>query len=131
MVADAFDKQYIRLDLFLFYIRLFKSRSLSTKYIISSRLRISGQLTQKPHKLISNGDTLTIPINDEVKIFEVIDIPKRRGPYSEAILYYRDLTPQKKIDDTNQKNKKIKFVDRVGRPTKLERRQTDKLMGRI
>ena len=130
MTSNAFEKKNIRLDLYLFYIRIFKSRNLATKFIISNRLRISGQVTQKPHKLISIGDVLSLPIQDYVKILKVVDIPKRRGPFSGALNYYEDITPLK-----TQKNKvnvtpKLKFVERVGRPTKLERRQTDKLMGR-
>ena len=130
MTLNAFEKKNIRLDLYLFYIRIFKSRNLATKFIISNRLRISGQVTQKPHKLISIGDVLSLPIQDYVKILKVVDIPKRRGPYSEALNYYEDITPLKIQENKVNLTPKFKFVERVGRPTKLERRQTDKLMGR-
>ncbi len=130
MTLNAFEKKNIRLDLYLFYIRIFKSRNLATKFIISNRLRISGQVTQKPHKLISIGDVLSLPIQDYVKILKVVDIPKRRGPYLEALNYYEDITPLKTQENKVNVTPKYKFVERVGRPTKLERRQTDKLMGR-
>ena len=130
MTLNAFEKKNIRLDLYLFYIRIFKSRNLATKFIISNRLRISGQVTQKPHKLISIGDVLSLPIQDYVKILKVVDIPKRRGPFSEALNYYEDITPLKIQENKVNVTPKFKFVERVGRPTKLERRQTDKLMGR-
>ena len=130
MTLNAFEKKNIRLDLYLFYIRIFKSRNLATKFIISNRLRISGQVTQKPHKLISIGDVLSLPIQDYVKILKVVDIPKRRGPFSEALNYYEDITPLKTQENKVNVIPKLKFVERVGRPTKLERRQTDKLMGR-
>ena len=130
MTLNAFEKKNIRLDLYLFYIRIFKSRNLATKFIISNRLRISGQVTQKPHKLISIGDVLSLPIQDYVKILKVVDIPKRRGPFSEALNYYEDITPLKTQENKVNVTSKFKFVERVGRPTKLERRQTDKLMGR-
>ena len=130
MTLNAFEKKNIRLDLYLFYIRIFKSRNLATKFIISNRLRISGQVTQKPHKLISIGDVLSLPIQDYVKILKVVDIPKRRGPFSEALNYYEDITPLKTQENKVNVTPKYKFVERVGRPTKLERRQTDKLMGR-
>ena len=130
MTSSAFQKKNIRLDLYLFYIRIFKSRNLATKFIISNRLRISGQVTQKPHKLISIGDVLSLPIQDYVKILKVVDIPKRRGPFSEALNYYEDITPLKTQENKVNVTPKFKFVERVGRPTKLERRQTDKLMGR-
>ena len=130
MTLNAFEKKNIRLDLYLFYIRIFKSRNLATKFIISNRLRISGQVTQKPHKLISIGDILSLPIQDYVKILKVVNIPKRRGPFSEALNYYEDITPLKTQENKVNVTPKFKFVERVGRPTKLERRQTDKLMGR-
>ena len=130
MTLNPFEKKNIRLDLYLFYIRIFKSRNLATKFIISNRLRISGQVTQKPHKLISIGDVLSLPIQDYVKILKVVDIPKRRGPFSEALNYYEDITPLKTQENKVNVTPKFKFVERVGRPTKLERRQTDKLMGR-
>ena len=130
MTLNAFEKKNIRLDLYLFYIRIFKSRNLATKFIISNRLRISGQVTQKPHKLISIGDVLSLPIQDYVKILKVVDIPKRRDPFSEALNYYEDITPLKTQENEVNVTPKFKFVERVGRPTKLERRQTDKLMGR-
>ena len=130
MTSNTFEKKNIRLDLFLFYIRMFKSRNLASKFIISNRLRISGQVTQKPHKLISRGDVLSLPIQDNVKILKVVDIPNRRGPFLEALNYYEDLTPLKILENKVNVSPKLKFVERVGRPTKLERRQTDKLMGR-
>ena len=130
MALDIQEKKTMRLDLYLFYIRLFKSRNLSTKFITTSRVRIAGQVTQKPHKLVSIDDVLTIPINDKVKILKIINIPNRRGPFLESILYYEDLTPIEKKETKTDKKVNLKFVERVGRPTKLERRQTDKLMGR-
>ena len=130
MALDIQEKKTIRLDLYLFYIRLFKSRNLATKFITTSRVRIAGQVIQKPHKLVSIDDVLTIPINDKVKILKIINIPNRRGPFLESILYYEDLTPIEKKETTTDKKVNLKFVERVGRPTKLERRQTDKLMGR-
>lgn len=96
MALDIQEKKTIRLDLYLFYIRLFKSRNLATKFITTSRVRIAGQVTQKPHKLVSIDDVLTIPINDKVKILKIINIPNRRGPFLESILYYEDLTPIEK-----------------------------------
>ena len=130
MTTEIFEKKNIRLDLYLFYIRFFKSRNLATKFVSSSRTRVSGQVTQKPHKLVSTDDVLTLPINDKVKILKIINIPHRRGPFLESMLYYEDLTPIEKKENLAKKNSQMKFVQRVGRPTKLERRQTDKLMGR-
>ena len=130
MISNFLEKKTLRLDTYLYYIRIFKSRSIATKFVLTNRLRISGQVTQKPHRMISIGDVLTMTINDNVKILKVLDIPNRRGPYSESLNFYEDITPienlQRKVDENNN----IKFMDRVGRPTKRERRLTDRLMGR-
>ena len=130
MISNFLEKKTLRLDTYLYYIRIFKSRSIATKFVLTNRLRISGQVTQKPHRMISIGDVLTMTINDNIKILKVLDIPNRRGSYSESLNFYEDITPienlQRKVDENNN----IKFMDRVGRPTKRERRLIDRLMGR-
>lgn len=130
MISSILEKKTIRLDIYLYYIRIFKSRSISTKFVSTNRLRISGQVTQKPHKMISIGDVLTISINDNIKVLKVLDIPNRRGPYSESLSFYEDITPIENIAKKESIKLDMKFVERVGRPTKRERRQTDRLMGR-
>ena len=130
MISNILEKKTLRLDIYLYYIRIFKSRSIATKFVSTNRLRISGQVTQKPHKMISIGDVLTISINDNIKILKVLDIPNRRGPYSESLNFYEDITPIENIPKKESIKLDIKFVERVGRPTKRERRQTDRLMGR-
>ena len=130
MISYILEKKTLRLDIYLYYIRIFKSRSIATKFVLTNRLRISGQVTQKPHKMISIGDVLTIIVNDNIKVLKVLDIPNRRGPYSESLNFYEEITPIKSISKKKSLKPDIKFVERVGRPTKRERRQTDRLMGR-
>ena len=130
MISNILEKNTLRLDIYLYYIRIFKSRSIATKFVSNNRLRISGQVTQKPHKMISIGDVLTMTINDNIKVLKVLAIPNRRGPYSESLNFYEDITPIKSIPKKESLNPDIKFVERVGRPTKRERRQSDRLMGR-
>ena len=130
MISNILEKKTLRLDVYLYYIRIFKSRSIATKFVLNNRLRISDQVTQKPHKMISIGDVLTMTINDNIKILKVLDIPKRRGPYSESLNFYEDITPTEIIPKKQSRKNDIKFEERVGRPTKRERRQIDRLMGR-
>ena len=130
MISNILEKKTLRLDIYLYYIRIFKSRSIATRFVLTNRLRISGQVTQKPHKMISIGDVLTITINDNIKVLKVLDIPNRRGPYSESLNFYEDITPIENIPKKESIKLDMKIVERVGRPTKRERRQTDKLMGR-
>ena len=130
MIHNILEKKTLRLDIYLYYIRIFKSRSIATKFVLTNRLRISGQVIQKPHKMISVGDVLIMTINDNIKILKVLDIPSRRGSYPESLNFYEDITPNEIIPKKESSNIDIKFVERVGRPTKRERRQTDRLMGR-
>ena len=130
MISNFLEKKTLRLDSYLYYIRIFKSRRIATKFVLTNRLRISGQVTQKPHRMISIGDVLTMTINDNIKILKVLDIPNRRGPYSESLNFYEDITPIENIQREVDENSQIKFMDRAGRPTKRERRLTDRLMGR-
>tara|TARA_B100000242_G_scaffold69562_1_gene43646 strand:- start:149 stop:544 length:396 start_codon:yes stop_codon:yes gene_type:complete len=130
MIPNILEKKTLRLDIYLYYIRMFKSRSIATKFILTNRLRISGQVTQKPHRIISIGDVLTMTINDNIKILKVLGIPSRRGPYLESLNFYEDITPIKNIPKKEDIKFKLKFAERVGRPTKRERRETDRLMGR-
>ena len=130
MTSNFFEKKTLRLDIYLYYIRIFKSRSLATKFVLTNRIRISGQPTQKPHKMISVGDVLTMTINDNIKILKILDIPNRRGPYSESLNFYEDITPIENNQKEKDNKPNLNFVERVGRPTKRERRQTDRLMGR-
>ena len=130
MIHNILEKKTLRLDIYLYYIRIFKSRSIATKFVSTNRLRISGQVTQKPHKMISVGDILTMTINDNIKILKVLDIPNRRGPYSESLNFYEDITPIESVLKKESLKLDMKFVERVGRPTKRERRQIDRLMGR-
>ena len=130
MISNILEKKTLRLDIYLYYIRIFKSRSIATKFISTNRLRISGQVTLKPHKMISIGDILTMTINNNIKILKVLDIPNRRGPYSESLNFYEDITPIENIPKKENLKIKFNFAERVGRPTKRERRQTDRLMGR-
>ena len=130
MISNILEKKTIRLDIYLYYIRIFKSRSIATKFVSTNRLRISGQVVQKPHKMISIGDVLTMTINNNIKVLKVLNIPNRRGPYSESLNFYEDITSIESIPKKKTFKPDLKFVERVGRPTKRERRQTDRLMGR-
>ena len=109
MISNILEKKTLRLDIYLYYIRIFKSRSIATRFVLTNRLRISGQVTQKPHKMISIGDVLTITINDNIKVLKVLDIPNRRGPYSEALNFYEEITPIERISKKKSLKPDIKI----------------------
>ena len=122
-------KLSIRIDLYLFYIRIYKSRNLASKFISNGKLKIGNQVTRKPHKRVFIGDVLTIEDNYSIKVIEVLKIPFSRGPFSKAIEYYKEKSRCILKKNTTQLMTN-NFMLRVGRPTKLHRRKIDKLMGR-
>lgn len=120
----------MRLDKFLFFIRIFKSRSLAYKFIMSGKIRINHSVISKGHKKVIIGEKITIDKYDQVRIIKVLDFPKRRGSFSDSKLFYEDLTPKENIV-SKRKEKVSSFVFRkTGRPTKMDRRKIDELMGR-
>ena len=126
---NNFKKLSVRIDLYLFYIRIHKSRNIASKFISNGKLKIGNQVIRKPHKRVFVGDVLTIEGNFSFKVIEVLKIPFSRGPFSEAIEYYKENSYHSLKKNTPQVVTN-NFMSRVGRPTKLHRRKIDKLMGR-
>jgi ribosome-associated heat shock protein Hsp15 len=83
----------IRIDVWLWQARQFKTRSLATAIVQKGRLRItSGGQTRKiskPSTLVRAGDTLTLPRNGGIVRLEILALGTRRGPASEAQALYR------------------------------------------
>ena len=83
----------LRLDKWLWYARFIKSRSLATKLCSAGKVRVSGNSVSKAHFGVRVGDVLTFPQGRHIRVIEVVDLGRRRGPASEAQLLYRDLKP--------------------------------------
>tara|TARA_B100000686_G_scaffold354365_1_gene464225 strand:+ start:2139 stop:2438 length:300 start_codon:yes stop_codon:yes gene_type:complete len=78
----------IRIDVWLWHARFFKSRSLSNKICASGKIRVNGLLIKKTHLRVRPGDILTFPISREVIVLRIEKISDRRGPASEAQTLY-------------------------------------------
>ena len=120
----------IRLDTWLWYARFYKSRSLSSKAILSGKLRVNSDKISKPASKVKINDVLTINHVNMVRIIQVESLGVRRGPASEAQKLYKDLLE----DATGAFN--IKYVseepkkDTNKRPTKKDRRILDKIVAK-
>ena len=124
----------LRLDKWLWYSRFFKSRTLATKLCQLGRIRINETVIGKSKTLISEGDILTFPKGSNIRIIKILKLGKRRGPALEAETLYEDLSPplaRKELEDIEKKDIRTAPVAErergSGRPTKTERRATDKL----
>ena len=118
----------IRLDTWLWYARFYKSRSLSSKAILSGKLRINSKKITKPATKVKTNDVLTLNYVNEIRIIQIQSLGSRRGPASEAQSLYIDLT-EDRIGSSNVKSKIEKSKkDSNKRPTKKDRRLLDKIV---
>ena len=120
--------QQIRIDKWLWAVRIFKTRSLAAEYCKSGKVLINGQVA-KPSRAIIIGDTITVrksPIN---YCYIVNGIISKRVSAKIAAENVEDITPPEEIDLLKKMQKSVFYTrDRgTGRPTKKERRQIDKL----
>lgn len=118
----------IRLDTWLWYARFYKSRSLSSKAILSGKVRVNSNKIIKPASKVKINDVLTINHVTTVRIIQIQSLGARRGPASEAQKLYKDLlgdaTGSANNKNLSQKSKK----DTNKRPTKKDRRLLDKIV---
>ncbi len=84
----------VRLDIWLYRARFFKTRKLSAKHITKGRIRIGrgGQIfkAKKPHTEIYTGDILTLAISDKLVQVEVLAPGEKRRSAKEARTLYKD-----------------------------------------
>lgn len=120
----------LRVDKWLWHARFFKSRSLATAMVAAGRLRVNQTPVSKPKHQARPGDVLTFPQGNHIRVIRIEAIGRRRGPAAEAQLLYTDLAPpQPRQKDTGLETRPAAREKGTGRPTKKERRETDRLRG--
>jgi ribosome-associated heat shock protein Hsp15 len=82
----------VRIDRFLFFIRLVKSRTIAQHVIDDGHVRIDGRRVEKPSEEVRIGSVVALPLHEQVRILRVYGLPTRRGPASEARACYEELT---------------------------------------
>lgn len=83
--------EVMRLDIFLWYVRLAKTRGLAQDLAAVGRLRIDGRLIERAHAPVRVGNVLTFAQAGRVRAVRVESLPPRRGPAPEAQACYTDL----------------------------------------
>jgi ribosome-associated heat shock protein Hsp15 len=109
-----------RIDKWLFFARMVKSRSLAQSHIQSGHVRINGERCNHPSQVVKPGDRIELTLERRDVVLVVRLAGERRGPYEQARLLYDDQSPppdEQAIRATG-----------AGRPTKKERRAIDRLM---
>ncbi len=120
-----------RLDKFLFFSRAIKSRTLAQKVIEAGAVRVNSERIVDCARKIGPGDVLTMSLGGRVLVWRILDCGTRRGPASEAQTLYEDLSPEPAPrEDLSTFERAIgERLPGSGRPTKKERRDTDRLRG--
>lgn len=125
-MANEIEK--LRIDKYLWAIRLFKTRSLATEAYKAGRVKLNGQ-NVKPSYLVKQGERYTIQKGIERKEILVTGLLERRVDAKTAVLYYEDHTPEEETFKFKSTfHAPILKRDRgTGRPTKKDRREIDEL----
>jgi ribosome-associated heat shock protein Hsp15 len=81
----------MRVDKLLWFLRFAKTRPVARSMAATGHLRVNGKRVERAHQNVAAGDILTIPIGRDVRVIEIIALPDRRGPATEAQSCYRVL----------------------------------------
>ncbi len=134
-----------RLDKWLWFARLAKTRTLATALVDGGKIRVNKVKVSKPSQNIRSGDVITATVARRVRIFRVCATGVRRGPATEARTLYEELTPAS-VPIMSQEQKSARAGRSAsapmsqpaalrdvgsGRPTKRDRRQIDRLQKSI
>ncbi len=82
----------LRLDKFLWFARIAKSRALARTMAEAGRIRIAGRIVDRAHVPVRIGDVLSFAQRGAVRVLRIEALPVRRGPPAEARAHYCELT---------------------------------------
>jgi ribosome-associated heat shock protein Hsp15 len=119
-----------RLDKWLWFARVIRTRTLAAGLVTDGRVRINRERIVKPSQPVRPGDVVTVAVGTHVRVLEVVAPGSRRGPPAEAQTLYRDLTPPRVVapGETQSEAAGSGLRDHgSGRPTKRDRRAIDRL----
>ena len=119
----------IRLDKYLWAVRIFKTRSDAADAIRQNRVLVNDSYA-KPSREVKVGDMISVRRERVHYSYKVLDLVSSRQPAKNVPMYCLNCTPQEELDKLNVPHETI-FVFRergMGRPTKKDRRNIDALM---
>ncbi len=124
MPAPELKKEKLRLDKYLWSIRVFKSRSMATEAIEKGRVKLNGENVKASRNVVI-GDIYEARTEHKNWVLKVTQLLDGRLAYAEAIKYYEDLTPVEELERVRQVAATFqtgKRLSKIGRPTKKNRR---------
>lgn len=116
----------VRIDKFLWAVRIFKTRSLAAQACDLEKVKISGQLV-KASRMVIAGMEISVRFGPFERFFKVIEPVQNRLPAKRVIEFLLDVTPPEVIDKmkAHAAARAAWRQPGLGRPTKKERRDLD------
>ncbi len=130
--TDSVEPDVLRIDLWLWYARFFKSRSLATEAVQGGKVHVNAQRVKPAHR-VRVGDTVTVGRGGFDQVVEVRALPERRGSAPEAHASYTESAASlaKREAYAVQQRLAAAYAPRTStRPDKHERRSLRRLRGR-
>ncbi|MEI6086785.1 MAG: RNA-binding S4 domain-containing protein [Bacteroidota bacterium] len=124
-------KEKLRIDKYLWAIRLFKTRSQAADACDNGKVKLLGT-NVKASKPVSMGDVFDVKAEGRKWVIKVTGLLEKRAAYPEAIKNYEDITPPEDLDVVKFEAASFntgKRLSKVGRPTKRDRRDLGGFMG--
>jgi ribosome-associated heat shock protein Hsp15 len=130
--SAAPDDEPMRIDRWLFFVRLFKSRSLAAEAVTGGRVHVNGERV-KPSRVVRSGDQLVFNRGAVAFDCEVTGLPRHRGPAPQAAACYREseASVARRVQFAERMRMSTAFAPRPDtRPDKHERRELRRIRGR-
>jgi len=87
------DRDWQRLDQWLWCARFMRHRADCTRFVEDGSVRLNRMPVDKPHARLRVGDVLTLPFARQVRVVQVLALARRRGASAEARALYREVLP--------------------------------------
>ncbi|MEI6341340.1 MAG: S4 domain-containing protein [Verrucomicrobiota bacterium] len=120
----------MRLDVWLWCIRAFKTRSLAVEAIRAGRVSVDG-VEAKPSKDVTPGQVVSVKTELHVRVLRALALPRSRVGAALVPLHAEDQTPPEVVEAARQRAREQSAMRPrgLGRPTKRDRRRIDALQG--
>jgi ribosome-associated heat shock protein Hsp15 len=122
--------QKVRIDKYLWAIRLFKTRTLAAAACDQGKVKQLGH-SVKAAKTVNAGDEFEVKTEARKWVIKVTNVIDKRVQYAEAIKNYLDLTPAEELERLKSEASAFytgKRNSKIGRPTKKQRRDLEEFL---
>jgi ribosome-associated heat shock protein Hsp15 len=81
----------LRLDKWLWFARIVRTRELARELAESGHVRVNGQRASAASRLVRVGDVLTVALPSRARVLQVLDVAERRGPPAAGAALYEEI----------------------------------------